>query len=433
MLAFGVVVAALPAARAQDCYKYHGCSDCVVQPHCGWCPTTASCWSGTPTGPTNPEQRCATEDWNFDECKAIRLQDGQRLSVRDPQGGFYDYYSFSLIYSGQDVTVVVDNGGVVSNRRLFASQTVSQPRSNQHEWEGSTKGSLLELRLGKADEIDYTKPLFISVLNEVSVSYSIVAQMMPPSSGGELKSCSFDVVNTTFSAALSLRATSTMAQLCSKSSKSSDAFLQRLLNEPSPLSDWEVMGVVAFECYRGLLKYSEHLTDPKGRQTLRVSASGGYPYQGPKVLTLWRERAGGALPAIPRPVAVNMANTVSAPSCSTNPGWKVKGHSGSIDESVQFWITTVFNQYLCGVADRPEEWGWDSTREMGILDDYWAVWSPFQTQAGFRWEVNAADALDRPEVHWVWLDQSSRPSNGRPYLFVVLRSVPVVPAKISSA
>jgi hypothetical protein len=89
---------------------------------------------------------------------------------------------------GQNVKVVVDTGGVVSNRRLLASQTVSLPKSNAHTWEGKSKGSLLELDLGKS-ELDYSKPLFLSVLSDTTTSFSIIAEMTPPSSGGEFKSC----------------------------------------------------------------------------------------------------------------------------------------------------------------------------------------------------------------------------------------------------
>eukprot|EP00035_Acanthoeca_spectabilis_P012201 m.217334 g.217334 ORF g.217334 m.217334 type:complete len:433 (+) comp15556_c0_seq6:3278-4576(+) len=420
------IAAGLGAIQAQDCYKYSGCTECVVQPHCGWCPTAASCWSGSASGPSNPQQHCNADDWSFDECKSLRLQDGQRVSVKEPKGGFYEYYDFGLLYQGRDVTVIVDNGAVVSNRRLFASQTVSLPRTNQHEWEGTVKGSLLELRLGKADNLDYGKPLFLSVLNEVSTSYSIIAEMVPPSSGGELKSCSFTIVNTTFTEALGLRATSAISSLCSKTSRSGDAFMQRLINEPSPLTEWEVIGAVTIEIYRALFKYTPYLY-ADDYQTLTISASGPYPYQGPRVVTLWRSRARlsakrSLVPALPFYHA-------SKDSCTSNPGWIVSGHSASLNEDVQFWITTVFNQYLCG-RDSADSWNWGPVRELGIVDEFWMQYYAFQTQAGWRWEVNAAVALDSPDVHWVWVRQST--STTGPRLYVVLKSVPIIPQGFSS-
>ena len=434
----------LPAASAQAaCYMYHGCTECVVQPHCGWCPTASSCWTGTAAGPANPQQNCATEDWNFETCTALRLQDGQRVSVRDPKGGFYEYFDFTLIYAGQDVTVAVDNGGVVSNRRLFASQEVSLPRSNRHTWEGKVRGSLIELKLGRADGLDYTKPLFLSVLNDVSVPYSILAEMVPPSSGGELMSCSFDVSNTTFPTASALKATAAISELCGKTSKSGDAFVQRLVNDPSPLAGWEVVGVVVFEIYKGLLKYSTNLTDVSGDvATLAISATSPYPYQGPKVLTMWRRRGKRAHQPVvsPQPGQVGLASAglgrpTARVACSINPGWVVEGHSSSLDERTQSWITTVFNKYLCGSMDRPDTWAWDGVRELGIVDTWWTYWMPFQTQSGFQWTVNAAVALDRPEVHWVWVSQSARSDNGRPHLFlyVALDSVPLIPDNLPSA
>eukprot|EP00035_Acanthoeca_spectabilis_P012199 m.217295 g.217295 ORF g.217295 m.217295 type:complete len:433 (+) comp15556_c0_seq4:3278-4576(+) len=424
------IAAGLGAIQAQDCYKYSGCTECVVQPHCGWCPTAASCWSGSASGPSNPQQHCNADDWSFDECKSLRLQDGQRVSVKEPKGGFYEYYDFGLLYQGRDVTVIVDNGAVVSNRRLFASQTVSLPRTNQHEWEGTVKGSLLELRLGKADNLDYGKPLFLSVLNEVSTSYSIIAEMVPPSSGGELKSCSFTVVNTTFSMAYGLRAASAIAEICSKTSQSGDAFMQRLINEPSPLTEWEVVGAVTFEVYKALLKYSSNL-HAEGYQTLILSASSPYPYQGPKVVTLWRSRAQSV--AKPALVSAQLAKPVFKASCSSNPGWVVEGHSSSLSETVQSWIVTVFNQYLCGNKETPDSWDWASTREIGIVDDFWVEWIPFQTIRGWRWEVNGAVALDNPDVHWVWARQGATTGEYGPYLYVALKSVPVVPESLSIA
>jgi hypothetical protein len=435
-----LLVAFLRSASGQAaCHMYHGCTECVVQPHCGWCPTASSCWSGTAAGPANPQQQCATEDWNFDSCKALRLQDGQRVSVRDPKGGFYEYFDFTLIYTGQDVTVAVDNGGVVSNRRLFASQEVSLPRSNLHTWEGKVKGSLLQLQLSKADGLDYAKPLFLSVLNDVSMPYSILAEMVPPSSGGELMSCSFVVSNTTFPTASALKATAAISELCGKTSKSGDAFVQRLINDPSPLAGWEVVGAVVFEINKGLLKYSTNLTDVSGDvATLAISATSPYPYQGPKVLTMWRRRGKRAHESIARPqseptglVSAELGWPTTRVACSTNPGWVVEGHSSSLDERTQSWITTVFNKYLCGTIDRPDTWDWDGVRELGILDTWWAVWMPFQTSLGFQWAVNAAVALDRPEVHWVWVRQSTRAPDSQPFLYVALDSVPLIPDSIT--
>ena len=69
-----------------DCYRYHGCTECATQPHCGWCATAASCWGGEAAGPANPRQTC----WNFDKCKAVRLRDGERFSVKEPVAGFYE-------------------------------------------------------------------------------------------------------------------------------------------------------------------------------------------------------------------------------------------------------------------------------------------------------------------------------------------------------
>jgi hypothetical protein len=410
-----------------DCYKYHACTECVVQPHCGWCPTASSCWSGGTDGPTNPRQFCAADDWNFDECKAIRLQDGQRFSVKDPKGGFYDYFELGLIYPGQDVTVAVDNGAASSNRKLYASQTVSLPRSNNHEWEGKDKGSLLELRLGSSDGLDYTKPLFLSVLNDVSLSYSILGQMAAPSSGGELQGCSFDVTNTTFDGPSGLVATSAISQLCTKTSRSADAFLQRLVNEPSPLTGWEMVGAVAVDVYKGLFKTAINLTQTKGYQTLTVTASSPYPYHGPRVMTVWRDRSTVAAPS-PRPRRRDVALATGGCSGSPNPGWIIVGHSASIDERVQFWITTVFNQYLCGSKDAPQ-WDWDTVRSLGIYDVFWSSYYPQQNFAGFRWSIKSAVSLDDPEVHWVWASQGD--DDWGPGLYLVLESVPVIPGDVS--
>eukprot|EP00039_Didymoeca_costata_P020127 m.340156 g.340156 ORF g.340156 m.340156 type:complete len:432 (+) comp19163_c0_seq1:147-1442(+) len=406
-----------------DCYKYHSCTECVVQPHCGWCPTAAACWSGDAKGPENPAQHCDTDYWNFDKCTALRLQDGQRVSVKDPKGGFYDYYDFSLLYQGQDVTVVVDNGAATSNRKLFASQTVPLPRSNSYEWEGKTKGSLLELRL-TASDLDYSKPLFLSVLNDVSLSYSIVAQMVPPSSGGELMSCSFSVYNTSFSTALSIKATSAVSDVCSKTTRSGDAFMQRLINDIKPLSDYEMVAVVVIEIYKGLLKRMENMTAGKDSdyEFLTLTAPSPYPYQGPKVLMLWRRlshRSKVVPPQPSQPLVQRRSN------CGSSPGWVVKGKSSSIDEPTQFWITSVYNEYLCGSL--PESWKWEEVRKLGVKELYWIEWNPFQTQAGFRFEINGAVAQDSANVHWIWVSQSAVPSNGKPYLFVVLESVPIIP------
>ena len=423
-----------------DCYRYSGCTECATQPHCGWCATAASCWGGEAAGPTNPRQTCDADDWNFDKCKAVRLRDGERFAVKEPVAGFYDYFDLSLLYPGQDVTIEVDDGAATTRRRLFASQAHSLPRANQHEWEGKVRGSLLELRLGASVGVDYTKPLFLSVLNDVPLRYTIVGQMVPPSSGGALQGCSFAVSNTTFGQGPSLLATSAISKLCRETGQSADAFLLRLLNGPSPLSDWEVVSAVTIEIYKSLLTYGASLETPEGYQTLRLTATGPYPYQGPKVLTLWKRRGDGHATAAAaaaasfarRPPAVH---ALRLGSCSSNPSWEVQGHSGSLDETTQFWIATVFNEYLCAESSGiPGERGWDwkSVHDLGIRDHYWAGWRPVQTSRGWRWSVAAAAALDRPEVHWIWTRQSNSAGTGTD-LFVVLESVPVVPGSFSPA
>jgi hypothetical protein len=332
--------------------------------------------------------------------------------------------------------VTVDNGARTSQRKLFASQAHSLPTTSLHEWVGTDRGTLLELRLGSGD-LDYSKPLFLSVLNDVSLSYTILGEMVPPESGGKMMGCSFSVSNTTFSAALSLAATSAISELCTKHKKSADAFMQQLLNSRSPLSGWEVVGAVSFEVYKALLSYAANLTMPEGYQTLTLTASSPYPYQGPKVLTLWRPRSELALAVKRIPFALatklqrNSSNTSFSSTCR-NPGWVVQGHSSSLDERTQFWITTVFNQYLCRSTE-PEQWDWDSARAIGgITDRFWVSYSPVQTVRGWKWEVSNAVALDRPEVHWIWVTQSADASTSQPQLFVVLHSVPVVPTRFRS-
>ena len=261
--------------------------------------------------------------------------------------------------------------------------------------------------------------------------YTIVGQMMPPSSGGALQGCSFAISNTTFGQGPSLLVTSAISKLCSETGQSADAFLLRLLNGPSPLSDWEVVGAVAIEIYKSLLTYGASLETPEGYQTLRLTATSPYPYQGPKVLTLWKRRGGHATAA----ATASATHALRLGGCSSNPSWEVQGHSGSLEETTQFWIAAVFNEYLCAESSGiPGERGWDwkSVRDLGIRDHYWAGWRPVQTTRGWRWTVAAAAALDRPEVHWIWTRQSNSAGTGTD-LFVVLESVPVVPDSFSPA
>ena len=106
-------------------------------------------------------------------------------------GGFY--FDVSVLYSGQDVKIEVGNGEATVHRQLFANQNYSLPRSSEHEWERKVRGTLLTLNLGQSDGLNYTKPLFLSVLNAVSLPYTILAQEVLPYSGGMLDGCSFTV------------------------------------------------------------------------------------------------------------------------------------------------------------------------------------------------------------------------------------------------
>ena len=60
------------------CGKYENCSDCVMDPFCGWCDGSQSCVGGFAEGP--PKIRCPS--WFYYHCYTVG--DGKNCSSNIP-------------------------------------------------------------------------------------------------------------------------------------------------------------------------------------------------------------------------------------------------------------------------------------------------------------------------------------------------------------